>query len=73
MIGFNRKKKVTKMVAFITIGFASSWLLTHVLVLLRYFDPKFPYGENGEDVIYLFKIIAHTLTYSTPVINPVTN
>jgi hypothetical protein len=58
------------MVAVITLDFGVCWSLTHVLVLLRQFDPKFPYGVLGEDIIYFLKIIAHTLTYSTPVINP---
>jgi hypothetical protein len=66
-----KKKRVTKMVIFITLVFACCWLLTHVLILLRYFDPNFPYGDHTGDVIYLLKIIAHTLTFSTPVINPV--
>ena len=58
------------MVAIITLCFAACWLLTHVLGLLRHFGPRIDYGTHADDVIYLLKIIAHTLTFSTPVINP---
>jgi hypothetical protein len=64
-------KKVLLMVSIITLNFTICWLPTQILLLLKQFDPKFPYTNNAQNLIYLFKIIAHTLSYLTPVINPI--
>lgn len=63
----NRKKKVTTMVAVVTLNFGICWLPTHLFIIFRpslsEYTYLFPY-------LSLFKLIAHTLSYLTPVINP---
>lgn len=66
-----KNKKVLLMVAVITLNFTLCWLPTQILLLLKQFDSKFPYTNNAQHHVYLFKIIAHTLSYLTPVINPI--
>ncbi len=64
----SKTKKVTKMVAIVTLNFGVCWFPTHIFVLLRHFQPTLL--QNSYNTMYLFKIIANTLTYLTPVINP---
>ena len=65
----NRKKKVTQMVAVVTLNFGICWFPTHLFILLK----RFINLENPNAFVYLtmFKLLAHTLSYLTPVINPI--
>jgi hypothetical protein len=63
----DKKKKVTKMVAILTLNFGICWLPTHLLVIaLRLFNIR----EDLLNYMRMFKLIAHTFSYTTPVINP---
>lgn len=63
----DKKKKVTKMVAILTLNFGICWLPTHLLVIaLRLFNIP----EDLLNYMRMFKLIAHTFSYTTPVINP---
>jgi hypothetical protein len=66
----NKRKKVTKMVAVVTANFAGCWAPTHLLIILR---GVLPVNQNSELIVYLhfFKLLAHTLSYITPCINPI--
>lgn len=63
----NKKKRVTKMVALVTLNFGICWLPTHLNIIMRSLlqDPAQYYAY-----LALFKLTAHTLSYLTPVINP---
>nr|QVK45768.1 G protein-coupled receptor [Proales similis] len=65
----NRNRKVTIMVVLFTVNFAFCWFSTHLLIIIR---ACINIRVESELYVYLsfFKIIAHTLSYLTPVINP---
>jgi hypothetical protein len=65
----NKKRKVTIMVVLVTVNFAVCWLPTHLFIIIK---RSVAIEQNSDEYIYLslFKIIAHTLSYLTPVINP---
>lgn len=63
----NRKKKVTTMVAVVTLNFGICWLPTHLFIIFKPSLSEYPYLFP---YLSLFKLIAHTLSYLTPVINP---
>ena len=65
----NKKRKVTIMVILVTVNFAICWLPTHLFIIIK---RSVSIEQNSDAYIYLslFKIIAHTLSYLTPVINP---
>ncbi|RNA11054.1 kiSS-1 receptor [Brachionus plicatilis] len=63
----NRKKKVTTMVAVVTLNFGICWLPTHLFIIFKPSLSEYPYLFP---YLSLFKLVAHTLSYLTPVINP---
>ena len=68
----NRRRKVTKMVAIVTLNFAICWLPTHIFIIMRllFFTNESDLPLNVFTMLSLFKQFAHTLSYLTPVINP---
>lgn len=46
--------------------FAVTWLPIHIFYLWNRFDDNFPYTEGT----YIYKIVAHTLSYANCCINP---
>ncbi len=66
----SRKKKVTTMVAVVTLNFGICWLPTHLFIILKRLIRVSP-DSNAYVYLTIFKLIAHTLSYLTPVINPV--
>ena len=61
-----RRKRVTKLVASVVIVFALFWLPIHVLNLWFKLDDNFP----RTNVMYIMKIISHTLSYANSCVNP---
>ena len=61
-------KKVTIMIILVTLNFAIGWLPTHLFIIIRRIRTIDP---NTNEYVYLqvFKIVAHTLSYLTPVVN----
>ncbi len=66
-LGKSKTKKVTQMVAIVTLNFGICWFPTHLFALLRHFHPDLIHASNS---MYIFKIFANTLTYLTPCFNP---
>lgn len=68
--GGSRKRRVTTMVAVLTLAFGICWLPTHLFIILR---RVVTFSEDSNMYIYLtvFKLIAHTLSYLTPVVNTI--
>lgn len=62
-----RKKKVTKTVTTLILTFVLLWLPVHFLTTWYRLDEHFPEG----DVMFLIKLIAHTMSYSISTINPI--
>lgn len=60
-----KKKRVTMMVILVTLNFGVCWMPTHLMVILRSLvsNPYSPY-------LAVLKLVANTLSYLTPVINP---
>lgn len=67
-----RRRKVTKMVAVVTLNFAICWLPTHLFIIIKllFFTSESDLPLNVFTALSLFKQFAHTLSYMTPVINP---
>ena len=63
-----KKKKVTIMIILVTLNFAIGWFPTHLFIIIRRLRNVDP---NTNEYVYLqvFKIVAHTLSYMTPVVN----
>jgi hypothetical protein len=63
-----KMKKVTIMIILVTLNFAIGWMPTHLFIIIRRIRTIDP---NTNEYVYLqvFKIVAHTLSYLTPVIN----
>lgn len=61
----DKKKRVTMMVILVTLNFGVCWMPTHLMVILRSLvsNPNGPY-------LAVLKLVANTLSYLTPVINP---
>ena len=55
------------MVAIVTLNFGICWLPTHIIAIISY---VYENNQRLEALHYLLKIIANTLSYLTPVINP---
>ena len=66
-----RTKKVTKMVAIVTLNFAICWLPAHLFILLIAYIDKNKITHTTYTALALFKSFAHTLSYVTPVLNPI--
>jgi hypothetical protein len=65
----SRKKKVTTMVAVVTLNFGICWFPTHLFIILRALIES--HDPNVFSYLHAFKLVAHTLSYLTPVINPI--
>lgn len=65
-----KTRKVTKLVSVVTLNFAICWLPANFFIILIVFVDKL---DNGfiKHHLYLFKLFAHTLSYLTPVLNPI--
>lgn len=61
-----RRSKVTRMVFIVVLLFAVCWLPVHVFQLNRLFNPNFPKTK----VVYVLKMISHTLSYANSIVNP---
>ncbi|KAJ8313152.1 hypothetical protein KUTeg_009296 [Tegillarca granosa] len=61
-----RKRRVTRMVAAVILLFAIFWLPIHVINMWYKWDPYFPKSE----VLLMFKIFSHTLSYANSCVNP---
>ena len=66
-----RTRKVTKMVAIVTLNFAICWLPAHLFILLIAYIDKNKITQTTYTALALFKSFAHTLSYVTPVLNPI--
>ena len=62
-----KRRKAAKMVAVVIWLFATCWLPIHIVQLWMTFDPEFPRTEG----MYVFKIVAHALSYANSCVNPV--
>ena len=61
-----RQRKVTKTVIFITLTFIVLWFPVHFLATWYRLDANFPEDSH----FYLFKQIAHTMSYANSSVNP---
>ena len=62
-----QKFKILLLIATVSITFALTWLPAHVIQIWKVaFNSSFPYN----DVMYIIKVISHTLTYSNSLLNP---
>lgn len=66
MWGDKKRKRAVAMVGVVVGVFAVCWLPIHVFHLWNRFDENFPYVEST----YIYKIVAHTLSYANCCINP---
>ena len=62
-----KKKKVNRTVALFTSVFIISWFPVHSLSIWYRLDKEFPWNS----LTFAFKIIAHSMTYANPTINPI--
>jgi hypothetical protein len=62
-----KTKKVTKLVTLVTLNFILCWLPAHLFLLFRMILDI----NTITSTMLLLKLLAHTLTYMTPVINPI--
>ena len=67
-----RRRKVTKMVALVTLNFTLCWLPTHLFIIIKllFYTSEADLPLHVFTALSLFKQFAHTLSYLTPVINP---
>ena len=65
-----KTRKVTKLVSVVTLNFAICWLPANFFIILIVFVDKLD-SEFIKHYLYLFKLFAHTLSYLTPVLNPI--
>lgn len=63
----NKKKKVTKTVMILIFTFILSWFPVHFIATWYKLDENFPEGN----VVFVIKLIAHTMSYSISTINPI--
>nr|AKQ63059.1 orphan G-protein coupled receptor 54 [Platynereis dumerilii] len=61
-----KRRKAIKLVAVVVALFAFLWMPIHIFQLWVKFDKNFPYNF----AMYLYKIIAHTLSYASSCVNP---
>ncbi len=66
-----KTKKVTKLVAVVTLNFALCWLPAHLFILLITLIDSGKITKTTYTALSIFKLFAHTLSYLTPVINPI--
>lgn len=66
-MSMNRKRRVTKTVILLTVTFIILWLPVHSIGMWYRLDPNFP----QHFVLYVLKMIAHTMAYSNASINPI--
>lgn len=57
------------MVVLVSLNFAVGWLPTHLFIIIKQLKKIEP-GTDEYAYLQLFKTVAHTLSYLTPVINP---
>lgn len=62
-----RRRRTTKLVATVVILFAVLWFPIHFINLWFKIDPNFP----RTNIMYLVKIIAHTMSYANSCVNPI--
>ena len=61
-----RKRKLLLLIGTVSLSFALLWLPIHVINLWKVFSESFPYTN----LIYIIKLIAHTLSYLNSCLNP---
>lgn len=62
-----QKFKILLLIATVSITFGLTWLPAHVIQIWKVvFNSSFPYN----DLMYIIKVISHTLTYSNSLLNP---
>ncbi len=62
-----KKTKVLILIGAVSITFALTWLPAHIIQIWRIiFNKSFPFN----DLMYIIKVVAHTLSYSNSFINP---
>jgi hypothetical protein len=62
-----RRRKILVLIATVSITFAVLWLPVHIIQLwMVVFSESFPYT----DLMYIIKLISHTLSYSNSCFNP---
>jgi hypothetical protein len=65
-VSLHRKRKVTRTVIFLTLTFICLWFPVHFLATWYRLDKNFPKNSHS----YLFKLVAHTMTYANSSVNP---
>jgi hypothetical protein len=65
-VSVHRKRKVTRTVIFLTLTFIVLWFPVHFLATWYRLDKNFPMNTQS----YFFKLVAHTMTYANPSVNP---
>ena len=63
-----KMKKVTIMIVLVTLNFAIGWFPTHLFIIIRRVRTIDP-STNEYVFLQVFKLVAHTLSYLTPVVN----
>ena len=63
----HKRRKAAKMVGVVILLFATCWLPIHIFQLWYKYDPYFPRTE----VTYVYKILAHALSYANSCVNPI--
>lgn len=66
-MSIHKKKKVTKTVITLVFTFIILWFPVHFLATWYRIDENFPEGN----VMFVLKLIAHTMSYSISTINPI--
>ncbi len=68
---YRKTRKVTTLVTVVTLNFAVCWLPAHLFIILIVFLDKRDLPNNVITVLSIFKLFAHTLSYLTPILNPI--
>ena len=66
-----KTRKVTKLVTVVTLNFAICWLPAHLFTVLMMFIDIQDLPNNIYAALSFFKLFAHTLSYLTPILNPI--
>ncbi len=66
-----KTRKVTKLVTVVTLNFAICWLPAHLFIIIIVFLDKRDLSNNVYTMLLIFKVFAHTLSYLTPILNPI--
>lgn len=67
------EKNVSKAVAGFMFTFAILWMPTYIFIVLKQFYSASDLSSNVFLGLAFFKQLAHTLSYLTPIINPIIN